>query len=134
MFISILFSFSKKIDGGNTIVLLSNLIVHGFVYNANERNLFVLERHSDALLMYSPITCDTASNIKMHSWIFDDLTDGTHEIRMDIPNRKLIFASKFNVMISNMSQPNVTKIVYNTTLPIKHFLYGMTDHGCTEQL
>ncbi|CAF1368182.1 unnamed protein product [Adineta ricciae] len=113
----------KKIDDGKTIVLLSNLIVHGFVYNVNERNLFVLERHSDALLMYSPITCDTPSNIKMHSWIFDDLTDGTHEIRMDIFNRKLIFASKFNFMISDISQPNVTKIVFNATLPIKHFLY-----------
>ncbi|UJR37490.1 hypothetical protein I4U23_030193 [Adineta vaga] len=113
----------KANDAPKAIILLSNLTLHGFVYNANEKSLFVIENQSKTLRMYAPIACDVSINIKMHSWTMNDLSNSIHSMEIDIYRRQLIFASKTQFMISSMSEPNSTKIVHNAHSEIKRFIY-----------
>jgi hypothetical protein len=75
--------------------------------------------------MYTPITCDISYQIKMHSWSLNNITDTIQSMEIDIYNRQIIFATPYEFLISNMSQPNITKVVYSTDLEIKRFIYGM---------
>ncbi|CAF1522771.1 unnamed protein product [Adineta steineri] len=107
-----------------TIVLLTNLTVNAFAYNANEKILFIIENQSKTLRMYTSIVCDVSINIPMHSWsLNDNNANSIHSMEIDVYNRQLIFASNSQFMISNMSEPNVIKIVHKTDREIKRFIY-----------
>jgi hypothetical protein len=75
--------------------------------------------------MYTPINCDRTYNIKMHSWSLKNISNSIISMEIDVYNRQIIFASNNQFMISNMSEPNSTKIVYTTERPILRFVYGM---------
>ncbi|CAF1467039.1 unnamed protein product [Adineta steineri] len=113
----------KSNHGLETIVLLTNLTVNTFAYNANENILFIIENQSETLRMYTPIVCDVSINIQMHSWSFNNIANSIHSMAIDVLNRELIFASNYQFMISNMSEPNVTKIVHTTDREIKKMIY-----------
>jgi hypothetical protein len=71
------------------------------------------------------MTCDISNNIKTHSWSFNNILNPIQSMEIDVDNRQIIFASKNQFMISNMLEPNVTKVVYPTEREIKRFIYGM---------
>lgn len=117
--------FSKSNVTLKVIELVSNLTVHGFAYDANDKTLFIIENQSQTLRMYKPITCSTSIDIKMHSWSLTNISNSIHSMEIDIYNRQFIFASDYQFMISNMSEPNSTKIVYTADREIKKFIYGI---------
>jgi len=73
--------------------------------------------------MYTPITCDISYQIKMHSWSFNNISNRIQSMEIDIYNRQIIFATNYEFLISNMSEPNSTKVVYSTDQEIKRFIY-----------
>ena len=75
--------------------------------------------------MYTPISCDITYHIKMHSWSLDHISNSINSMEIDVYNRQIIFASNNQFMISNMSEPNSTTVVYTTDRPIYRFVYGM---------
>lgn len=119
------FFSSKSNTTLKTISLISNVTVNTFAYNANEKILFIIENQSRTLRMYTPITCDISYQIKMHSWALNNITDTIQSMEIDIYNHQIIFATPYEFLISNMSQPNITKAVYSSDLEIKRFIYGI---------
>jgi hypothetical protein len=119
--------FSKSNRTSKTLVLLSNLTIHGFAYNANEKSLFIIENQSQTLRIYTPITCNVSYRMKMHSWSFNNISNSIQSMEIDVYNRQIIFASKYQFMISNLLEPNVTKAVHTTDREIKRFIYGMKE-------
>jgi hypothetical protein len=119
--------FSKSNRTLKTLVLLSNLTIHGFAYNANEKSLFIIENQSQTLRIYTPITCNVSYRMKMHSWSFNNISNSIQSMEIDVYNRQIIFASKYQFMISNLLEPNVTKAVHTTDREIKRFIYGMKE-------
>ncbi|CAF0778249.1 unnamed protein product [Rotaria sp. Silwood1] len=105
------------------IILISNVTVHGLSYNENEKTLFIIENQSQTLRMYTPITCDISISIKMHSWQLNNIANSIQSIEIDAFNRQIIFASHYEFLISNMSKPNSTKVLYTTDREIKRFIY-----------
>jgi len=61
----------------------------------------------------------------MHSWSFNNISNSIQSMEIDVYNRQIIFASQYEFLISNMSKPNSTKVVYSTDRKIKRFIYGM---------
>jgi hypothetical protein len=108
-----------------TQILVSNITVHGFAYNANDKTLFIIENQSQTLRMYTPISCEISQQIKMHSWSFNNISNSIQSMEIDIYERQFIFATHYEFLVSNMSEPNSTKIVYSTDREIKRFIYGM---------
>ncbi|CAF2446070.1 unnamed protein product [Rotaria sp. Silwood2] len=105
------------------IILISNVTVHGLAYNENEKTLFIIENQSRTLRMYTPITCDISVSIKMHSWQLNNISNTIQSIEIDAFNRRIIFASNYQIMLSNMSEPNSTKVLYTTDREIKRLIY-----------
>ena len=70
------------------------------------------------------VTCATSSTINMHSWQLNNITNLIQSIEIDIFNRQIIFATQYEFMISNMSEPNATQVVYTTDREIQRFIYG----------
>jgi len=106
-------------------ILVSNITVDVFAYNANDKTLFIIENQSQTLRMYTPITCKISQQIKMHSWSFNTILNSIQSMEIDIYERQFIFATHYEFLISNMSEPNSTKVVYSTDQEIKRFIYGM---------
>lgn len=75
--------------------------------------------------MYTPITCNSSSTIKMHSWQLNNISNSIQSMDIDPLNRQLIFISQYEFMISNMSQPNLTKVFYTSDRKIQKFIFGM---------
>jgi hypothetical protein len=115
--------FCKSSITFQTLILLSNITVHAFAYNANEKTLFIIENQSQTLRMYTPITCEISHNIKMHSWNLNNHSNTIQSMEIDIDNRQFLFATQFDFLVSNMSEPNSTNIVYSTDRKIKRFIY-----------
>ena len=115
--------FCKSSATRKTLILLSNLTVHALAYNANERILFLVDNQAQTLRMYTPITCEVSSAIQMHSWIFNQHSNAIHSMEIDLQNRRFIFATRYDFLISNMSEPTVTKVVYSTNREIQRFIY-----------
>jgi hypothetical protein len=104
-------------------ILLPNITTHAFAYNANEKTLFIIESQSQTLRMYKPITCEITYDIKMHSWNLNNHSNEIQSMEIDIDNRLFLFATQYDFLVSNMSEPNTTKIVYSSDRKIKRFIY-----------
>jgi hypothetical protein len=118
--------FCKSSITFQTVILLSNITVRAFAYNANEKTLFIIENQSQTFRIYTPITCEISHDIKMHSWSFNNHSNVIQSMEIDIYNRQFVFATQYDFLVSNMSEPNVTKIVYSTDREIKRFIYDAT--------
>jgi len=125
---------SKSSATSKSIVLLSNITVHGLAYDANQRNLFIIENQSRTLRMYTPIRCDISTNINMHSWSLNNISNSIRSMEIDVNNKQLIFASNYQFMISNMSEPNSTIVAYTADREIQRFIYGMIVFNKTQQI
>ncbi len=132
-FIFLLIS-SKSSATSKTLVLLSNLTVHGLAYDANQKTLFLIENQSRTLRMYTPILCDTSTSINMHSWSLNNISNSIRSMEIDVNNKQIIFASNYQFMISNMSEPNSTTVAYTTDREIKRFIYGMMVFNKTKEI
>jgi hypothetical protein len=55
-------------------------------------------------------------------------------MEIDVNNKQLIFASNYQFMISNMSEPNSTIVAYTADREIKRFIYGMIVFNKTQQI
>ena len=106
-----------------TFLLLSNLSLNTFAYNANEKVLFLIENQTQTLRMYKSINCEIPEEMQMHSWMLNQIINPIESIDIDLENRQLIFSTRYNFLKSNLSEPNVTNIVYSTNEEIKRFIY-----------
>ncbi|CAF3309320.1 unnamed protein product [Rotaria socialis] len=106
-----------------SIILISNVSIHSLAYDENGKTLFIIENQSQTLRMYTPVTCVTPSTINMHSWQLNNITNLIQSIEIDIFNRQIIFASQYEFLISNMSEPNATQVLYRTDREIQRFIY-----------
>ena len=118
--------FCQSDTTSQTFVLIPNITIDTFAYNSNERILFLLEKTSRRLHMYTPITCKMSQEIQMHWWAFATHFNGIQSMTIDVEHRQLLFVTKNELLISNFSTPNATRIVYSSERQIKQSLYDNT--------
>jgi hypothetical protein len=104
--------------------LLSGLHIDDFAYDTNERTLFTIDNRARALHLYTPITCDGSFSIGKHSWSLEHIIDPIHSIEIDSVHGQIIYASKRQFLVANMSEPNATRIIYTSDRFILSFVYG----------
>ena len=118
--------FCKSSVTDRLLILISNITMNTFAYNANDRTLFLLEKFSQTLRMYTSITCEMPGHIQMHSWSLFDHFNPIQSMAIDFEHRQILFATKYEIRVSTMFEPNRTKIVYFSDREIKRIIYDNT--------